>query len=142
MIIDANLLIYAYVVTLDDHRAARAWLVETLSSPDRRVWLPRASIHAFLRLTTKQKLFDDPFSAEEAVRVVDSWLERPNVKVLDPGPGHWLILRDLLLRHDIRGDLIMDAHIAALAIEHDTTIYTADRDFHRFGGLRVVNPLR
>ena len=138
--VDANLLIYAYVKSLQQHRAAQEWLTETFSSSP-RVFLPWSSILAFLRLTTKRKLFNEPYEPEEALSIVGSWLTRPNVSILYPGPRHWSILRHLILSADVRGDLVTDAHLAALAIEYDATLFTADRDFRRFQGLRMIDPL-
>jgi toxin-antitoxin system PIN domain toxin len=138
--IDANLLIYAYVESLPQHARAKQWLIETFSSAT-PVYLPWSSIHAFLRLTTKPTLFHEPYGSEEAIAIVDSWLARRNVSVLEPGARYWTILRDLIRVHDVRGDLMTDAHLAALAIEHEATVYSADKDFARFTGLRVINPL-
>ena len=140
IVVDANLLIYAYVETLPEHTATRRWFESTLSSST-RLYLPWSSILTFGRLTTKKKLFVEPYSIQEMIRIVDSWLLRPNVFVPEPGPRYWPILRDLLARHDITGDLIPDAHLAALAIENDAILYSADRDFRRFVGLRVINPI-
>ena len=83
-----------------------------------------------------------PFTSDEATRIVELWFAAPVVQPLEPGPGYWPILRELIVKHDVRGSLVSDAHLAALAIEHDATLYTADGDFRRFSGLRVINPLR
>jgi toxin-antitoxin system PIN domain toxin len=82
-----------------------------------------------------------PFSLEEASAVVDQFLAQPSLTVVQPGPRHWAILRRLLIESQARGPLAMDAHLAALALEHGATMYTTDRDFARFPGLQVVNPL-
>ena len=77
----------------------------------------------------------------EAVSLVDSWLSQPNVVIIEPGDKYWPILNRLLLETPARGKLVMDAHVAALAVENNGIVYSSDRDFHRFAGLRVVNPL-
>jgi hypothetical protein len=77
----------------------------------------------------------------EAAAFVNEWLSLPQVHVLEAGSGYWTIFRDLLMSAQVRGALVSDAHIAALAIEHELTLYTADSDFGRFEGLRFVNPL-
>jgi toxin-antitoxin system PIN domain toxin len=82
-----------------------------------------------------------PFSMEEASAVVDQLLAQPALTVVQPGPRHWAILRRLLIESQARGPLAMDAHLAALALEHGATMYTTDRDFARFAGLQVVNPI-
>ena len=82
-----------------------------------------------------------PYSMTEASQIVDAWLDLDNVDVLQPGNRHWQILRNVLVNAQIRGSMVSDAHLAALAIEHGATLYTTDKDFSRFDGLRVVNPL-
>jgi len=77
----------------------------------------------------------------EAVSIVSEWLERPAVEILNPGERHWEILSTLLPAAQARGPLVMDAHLAALAIEHGATLCTSDKDFARFSELRFVNPL-
>jgi uncharacterized protein len=83
-----------------------------------------------------------PFELEEAVAIVSAWLERPNVSIVDPTEQHWQTFSKLLPRSRVRGSLIMDAHLAALAIEHGATLCTNDRDFARFPGLKVEYPLQ
>jgi hypothetical protein len=83
----------------------------------------------------------NPFATREAVTVVDHWFALPFVAPLEAGPRYWSILHDLLVTANVQGSLISDAHIAALAIEHEATLYTADGDFRRFAGVRAVNPL-
>jgi toxin-antitoxin system PIN domain toxin len=138
--VDTNLLVYAYDTTSPQHGAARQWLTQALSSTE-RVLLAWSTIHAFLRLTTNARVFNPAFTSDAAVGVVETWLRRGNVGIVTPGPRYWEILRDLVVRYEVRRDLVMDAHLTALAIEHDATLYTADRDFQRFDRLRVVNPL-
>jgi uncharacterized protein len=141
ILVDANLLIYAYNVVADEHRAARDWLERVLLG-DEEIALPWAVIHAFMRLTTGGVVLHGATSIDEAMRVVDEWRSLPHVRVIEPGPRYWEILRQLCIESGVRGKLVSDAHLAALAIEHDATLYTADGDFRRFAGLRVINPLR
>lgn len=82
-----------------------------------------------------------PLGAAEAVAIVSEWLERPVVATLDPGERHWSILSGLMTTAQARGALVTDAHLAALAIEHGATLCSSDRDFTRFPGLRISNPL-
>ena len=81
-------------------------------------------------------------STAEASSIVDGWMEFPNVVLIAPTERHWMILSDLLPKSQARGALIMDAHLAALAIEHGATLCTNDRDFLRFPGLKVEFPLQ
>jgi toxin-antitoxin system PIN domain toxin len=78
---------------------------------------------------------------QEAAGIVDSWLEHPAIRLVQPSERHWPILSRLLPDAQARGALVMDAHLAALAIEHGATLYSSDRDFRRFSGVRVVDPL-
>jgi uncharacterized protein len=140
ILVDANLLLYAHNKATSQHEAARAWLETTLTSPSpfRFSWIV---LVAFLRLSTDIRAFKDPFTPEESSRIVDGWLVRPNVAVLEPTERHWPILRHLLRDGQARAALVTDAHIAALAIEHGATLCTTDRDFSRFPGLKWTNPI-
>ena len=140
ILVDANILLYAYVPSSNHHEAARAWLESTFSKPD-PVALAWATILAFLRISTTPRIFRHPFSAAEAMAIVSGWLEQPLACILSPGERHWEILRSLISKGQAHGPLISDAHLAALAIEHGATLATTDRDFTRFPGLRIVSPL-
>ena len=105
------------------------------------VCLPWQTIAAFLRIVTNPKLPGARFTPEEACRLVDQWLEQPNVRLLSAGENHWPLLRQMVIEGQARGPLITDAQLAALAIEHGAVLHTTDRDFARFPGLRWVNPL-
>jgi toxin-antitoxin system PIN domain toxin len=87
------------------------------------------------------RVFDYPLSMAEAESHVASWLAQPCARVLDPGERHWAILQDLARHGQATGPLVMDAVLAAIAIEHGATLVTTDRDFARFPGLRWENPL-
>jgi hypothetical protein len=84
---------------------------------------------------------ENPLSVDEAAALVADWLERPMVTLLNPGERHWEILYNLMTTGQARGPLVMDAHLAALAIEHGATLATCDRDFALFPGLKFFNPL-
>jgi toxin-antitoxin system PIN domain toxin len=137
---DANLLLYAYNRDAAEHGAARLWLEERLSAPDLFCFAWQ-TITAFLRISTNARAFAHPFTAAEAAAIVTEWLGRPQVVVLTPGERHWEIFSHLLTTGQATGPLVMDAHLAALAVEHGCTLATTDRDFARFPGLRTLNPL-
>jgi toxin-antitoxin system PIN domain toxin len=137
---DLNLLIYAVNRDAPQHDLARQWLEDSLSG-DETLALSWTVILGFLRLTTSARIFDRPLSAERANAIVDEWLSHPNVDVLVPGNQHWSILRALLHEAGTAGNLTSDADLAALAIEHDAELHSADADFQRFRGVRCVNPL-
>ena len=140
ILIDANLLLYAYDPSTAQHDACRRWIEEAFSKPE-PVLLPWISILAFVRLATNPRVWQHPLSVPEAVAIVDEWLALPHVSVPSPGERHWSILRALLPEAQCRGPLVTDAHLAALAIEHGATFCTNDRDFSRFPKLRLFNPL-
>lgn len=140
ILVDSNILLYAYVPSSKYHEAARMWL-ETTFSKREPVGLSWVVILAFLRISTNQRVLQHPFSVTEAAAIVSGWLERPMVTVLSAGNRHWQILRDLLVEGQAPGPLTTDAHLAALCIEHGATLATIDRDFARFPGLRSFNPL-
>ncbi len=140
IVVDANLLLYAHDAGSVHHAAAHRWL-EGILSGDETVGLPWAVLLAFLRVGTNPRLRKDAPTVEEASAIVDDWLERPNITLLNPGERHWQILRDLMTRGQVRGSLVTDAHLAALAIEHGAELATTNRDFARFPGLKFFNPL-
>lgn len=139
-LIDANLLLYAYNTSSDRHRLARQWIEQVFSSPE-PVGLSWITILAFLRIATNPRAFQKPVSERDALKIVDEWLSIPQVRVFEPGPQFWTILSRLVLDGQARGPLMTDAYLAAIAIEHGLVLCTNDKDFARFDGLRVFNPL-
>src|SRR3990172_10435689 len=137
---DANLLLYAYNADAVQHQQARRWLEEQLSAPD-LFCFGWQTLTAFLRISTNPRAFPQPFSSKEAVAVVSSWLQQPQVVILNPGERHWTIFASLLTSGQATGALVMDAHLAALAIEHGARLATTDLDFSRFPTLDITNPL-
>ena len=140
IVIDANLLLYAYSAPSSKQEKARVWLEKTLSGSE-PVGLPWQVISAFLRIASNPKLPRLRRPLEEVARIVDEWLQQPSVQVLVPGEQHWRIFRQTMAEGQASGDLVSDAQIAALTIEYGGVLYTTDRDFTRFPGLRWRNPL-
>lgn len=141
ILLDANLLLYAYDTDAREHNRARPWLERRLSGVE-KVGFSWVTILAFLRIATSRRYESIPMTTAEASSIVDGWMEAPNVALISPTEQHWAILSDLLPKSQARGPLIMDAHLAALAIEHGATLCTNDRDFLRFPGLSVEFPLQ
>jgi toxin-antitoxin system PIN domain toxin len=141
IVLDANLLLYAYDSGSLMNEKARVW-VEAAFSGNELVGLPWQTVAAFVRIVTNQRLPGVRYTAEEAVAVVDEWLGQPNVRAIGPGERHWTSFRQMLLEGQARGPLTTDAALAALAVEHGGVLHTTDRDFARFPGLRWVNPLK
>ncbi|HEV8232490.1 MAG TPA: type II toxin-antitoxin system VapC family toxin [Thermoanaerobaculia bacterium] len=140
ILVDANLLFYAYNRSSDHHEAAREWLETTISRGE-RIGFSWTVLLAFLRLATTPRVFPEPLSTTETSAIVSDWLARPNVAVVHPTERHWEILSSLLAVTRTRGKDVTDAHLAALAVEHGATFCTTDRDFARFPGLRTLDPL-
>jgi toxin-antitoxin system PIN domain toxin len=140
ILIDANLLVYASVTSFAEHHGAREWLDGRLNGED-RVGLPWPSLLAFLRLVTNSRIFPQPLAMSDAWRQVEAWLACDTVWIPSPSERHAAILARLLAGPGIVGNLVPDAHLAALAIEHGLELASSDGDFARFPGLRWTNPL-
>src|SRR5438034_78137 len=135
ILIDANLLLYAYNTSSEHHNRAKDWLQNLMSQPEqvRFGWL---TILAFLRISTNPRIFPQPLSIKEALAIVSDWLALPNVNTLNPTERHFEILNTLLPASQASGPLAMDGDLAALAIEHGAVLCSTDRDFARFSGLK------
>ena len=137
---DLNLLMYAVDRTAPAHAAALRWWNATLSGSE-TVGLAWTVLLGFVRLTTNARVVRSPLAPEAALDYLDRWLAHPVTTVVDPTVRHARVLRDLLGRTGTAGNLVADAHLAALAIEHGAELCSADRDFGRFAGLDWSNPL-
>jgi uncharacterized protein len=139
-IVDANLLLYAVNGDSPHHDRARRWLEDVLSGTE-TVGFAWTVLLAFLRLSTRAVVFPRPLEPGEAFELVDSWLGQPCATIVHPTERHADLLRDLLLPLGTAGNLTSDAHLAAIAIGHGAELCSSDRDFARFGGLRLTDPL-
>lgn len=139
-LLDANLLLYAEDSLSPHHEAAREWLDRQLSGLE-PVCLCWATLTAFLRITTNHRILVRPLSCEEASTKVNGWLSQPCVRLVQPTPLHWDILKNLMREAGAIGNLVPDAHLGALAVEHSCTLCSADGDFARFPSVRWYNPL-
>ncbi|HVO96418.1 MAG TPA: type II toxin-antitoxin system VapC family toxin [Bryobacteraceae bacterium] len=139
ILVDANILLYATTECAEAERAQR-WLDSKLNG-DGRVGLPWASLLAFLRLITNSRIYPSPVSLLDAWAQVEDWLESPNVWIPSPTERHASILRRMLEAAGGGRNLVPDADLAALAIEHGLLVCSTDRDFSRFPGVRWENPL-
>ena len=141
ILVDANLLVYAHAASLPQHEPARSWLDAQLNG-DTRVGLSWPSLLAFLRVMTNPRILERPESTADAWRQVCAWLEVPVVWIPEPTERHRDVLGRLLEQTSATANLVPDAHLAALAIEHGLPLCSADGDFARFPHLRWRNPLR
>jgi toxin-antitoxin system PIN domain toxin len=140
ILVDANLLVYARVSGMPEHEAAREWLDDRLNGAP-RVGLPWPSLLAYMRLVTNPRVFERPETVDAAWKQVEQWLDIAAVWIPTPGDRHRQILGGMLASIGGRANLVPDAHLAALAVEHGLTLCSTDGDFGRFPGLRWVNPI-
>ena len=140
IIIDANLLLYAYNADAPQQPATSRWLSNVLDSGE-AIGLPWVTIWAFLRICTNSRIWANPRSPAEAFAIISDWLQQPGVIAVQPGPRHAEILENLITHHGASGHLVTDAVLAALAIEYGASLASADHDFSRFSMLRWFNPL-
>jgi toxin-antitoxin system PIN domain toxin len=140
ILIDANLLLYAYDPDSRQHDASKRWLEDVLSGQElvRFAWL---TLWAFIRIATNPRVFVRPLSPAEAHAAVAAWLRQPQAGIVEPGERHLDVLRALLDEGQASGALVTDAALAAMAIEHGATLCSTDRDFARFPGLQWRNPV-
>ena len=140
MLIDANILLYAVDDVSPFHQQAKTWLTDQLNGP-RRVGFPWHSLVAFIRISTHERASAHPLTPEQAAGYVADWLEPEVSWIPREGPGHARILTDLITRYELRGNVVSDAHLAALAIEHGLEVCSNDSDFARFSEVRWTNPV-
>lgn len=133
---DVNVLLYAVNSDSAQHGAATTWLSESFARPQ-GVGFAWMALLGFLRLSTRAGIFAKPLGTEHALAVVDVWLSQPTASILNPTDRHAGVLGRLLLGAGAGANLVSDAHLAALAIEHGADLGTFDRDFARFAGLRL-----
>lgn len=138
---DVNLLVYAYDSTSRRHEVARIWWEGCLNG-SQMIGLPWVLLLGFIRLLTNPRIFQNPYSPEEVLELVGTWLELPHIRIIHPSNDHLSILSKLIREAGTAGNLTTDAHLAAVAIERGLILQTTDADFTRFSGLKWVNPLR
>lgn len=141
ILVDANLILYAEDSLSLFHRQAQQWWDQQLSGTG-PVGLCWPVLTAFLRIATNVRLHQRPLTPNEAAAKVQSWLDQPCVRLLEAGPAHWDILKAILLEVRVSGNLVSDAHLAALAIGYGAELCSTDNDFAMFKGLRWCNPLQ
>jgi toxin-antitoxin system PIN domain toxin len=132
---DVNVFIHAVNDDAREHRPAREWLDQALAGPE-RVGFAWVAVLGFIRITTRPDMWPQPISVDNAFRLMETWLAAPPVEIIHPGPEHARNLKYLLSKVGTAGNLVTDAHLAALAIENGAELVTFDRDFGRFAGLR------
>ncbi len=140
ILVDANILLYAQDSLSPHHQQAREWWDGRLSQGG-PVCLCWTVLSAFIRIGTNHRVFDHPLSLEQALARVQSWLDQPFTRVVRPTEQHWTIFQQMLTDGQAVANLVTDAHLAALAIEHGCELASTDSDFARFPKLKWSNPL-
>lgn len=139
LLLDANVLLHAVNESATQHRLTKDYVATVLSQGE-AVAFAWTVVLAFLRLSTHPSVFPAPLQPGQAVEVVGSWLAAPPAIALEPTARHLAVLQGLLGQTGVGGNLVSDAHLAALALEHGAAVITFDRDFARFDGLAVRQP--
>lgn len=140
MIVDANILLYSADEASPHHAVAATWLQAAFGGVE-RVGLPVQSLGAFLRIATHPRVTQSPLTADQAMEFVDAWLAFPNAWVPSAGASTVRAYGELARRHHVTGNLVPDAQLAALAMEHGVPVASFDSDFARFPEIRWINPL-
>ncbi len=140
ILIDANILIYAFRRDTDNHSEYRGWLEQTISR-EGVVGLSELVLSTVVRISTHPRIFIKPSTLDEVFRFIDYVRSRPNVVSVVPGKTHWSLFQQLCRAVEARGNLVTDAYLAALAIEKGAEWITSDRDFSRFPGLKWRTPI-
>lgn len=138
-LVDTNVLVYSVNEAAREYLRAREWLSSALAGP-RTVGFSWAAIVGFIRVTTHPRVISSPLTPSQAAGIAQAWIEQPSATVVEPQRDHLKVMSDLLTRAGAGGNLAVDAHLAALALEHDAEVVTFDRDFGRFPGVRWRAP--
>ena len=140
ILVDANILLYAEDSLSPRQKTAREWWDGQLSgtTPVGLCWLV---INAFIRIGTSSRVFEHPLSMKQAISRVQDWLDQPPTRLIHPTERHWVVFQEMLTAGQASGNLVPDAHLAALALEHGCVLHSSDSDFSRFPRLKWRNPL-
>ena len=140
ILMDANILLYAEDDLSPHHEAARSWWDSQLSgvSPVCFCW---TVLGAFIRISTNPRVYEHPLALPQALSRVQSWLDQPCVRMIQPTQQHWAVFQKMLREGQAVANLVTDAHLAALSVEHGCELISSDADFSRFQGIRWRNPI-
>jgi toxin-antitoxin system PIN domain toxin len=141
ILVDTNILIYAEDKLSPLHEDARHWW-DTQLSGEFPVCLCWSILASFFRISTNRQIFIKPLTMKQAITRVQSWIDQPCVRLINPTESHWQIFQTMLLEGQATANLVADAHLAALAIEHGCILCSTDSDFSRFPKLKWKNPLK
>ena len=137
---DVNVLVYAHREDAQNHHAYLDWLESVINS-DQSYGMADIVLSGFLRVVTHPRVFDPPSSMGLALEFVEEIRSQPNCVIIQPGPRHWVIFNNLCMEANVKGNIVPDAYLAAMAIESGSEWITTDRDYSRFPGLKWRHPL-
>lgn len=140
ILVDANILLYAEDSSSPQHERAHQWWDAQLSGAA-AVCLCWTVLCAFIRIGTNPRVFERPLTLKQAIVRVQSWLDQPCTRLIYPTERHWTVLQSLLTEGQALGNLVSDAHLAALAVQHGCELMSTDNDFARFPKVKWKNPL-
>lgn len=126
---------------MPEHPIVSAWLEQSVSDQNNTINICETGILSFLRIATNQKVFNPVLPTTEAEKFIDSFLSCSNVNLLYPSANHFIEVTKLMDKHNLQGNLVMDAHLAVLALTIGATLITRDRDFVKIPYLKIFNPL-
>lgn len=137
---DVNVLLYAHDESSDFHASASTWLKSVLLTE--QVFFSWHTITGFLRISTHPRLSKKPLTIEKAIEIINSWLEPENTHLVELEKKNWPLFANMLIDAQASGNLVMDTHLAAMAASCGATVASTDRDFTRFPGIQLVNPIK
>ncbi len=140
-LLDSNILLYAKMDSMPEHIVVSKWLEEAVLDQNNNIFICETSILSFLRISTNKKVFQPILPATEATKFIDSFLNCQNVNLVHTSPTHYVDLIELMEKFNLQGNLLMDAHLAFLAMKTGATIVTRDKDFAKIPYLKIFNPL-
>jgi toxin-antitoxin system PIN domain toxin len=138
---DSNILIYAKMSGMKEHKASLAWLKAALADPDATLLVCETVLLSFLRICTNSRVFAPALPASEAVVFITGFVRRSDVQIFRPPPQHFIDVAKFIKKHKFGGDLTMDAHLAAIALSTGATLVTRDKDFKKIPYLKTLDPL-
>ena len=137
---DVNVLVYAHDSSSKFYESAAAWLEQVLE--EEQVFFSWHSICGFLRIVTNRRIYLKPMSIQQAIATVSEWLAFENTHLVSLEKKNWPLFSSMLIEGQANGDLVMDAHLAAMALSCGSKLASTDRDFMRFPNIQVINPIQ
>lgn len=141
-LLDSNILLYAKMDSMPEHPVVAEWLENAVADRSNTINVCEFSILSFLRIATNQKVFEPVLPASDAQEFVDSLLACSNVNLVLTSPAHYAEVIGLMDKHNLQGNLVMDAHLAALALGIGAVLVTRDADFVKIPYLKTLNPMK